>query len=53
MKILENFSLINPLVKYALKKYSNKYEDYKLKSVLKSKLYQKGYTIEEINKVVE
>lgn len=34
-------------------KYSNKYDEYKLNSVLKSKLYQKGYTFEEINKVVD
>jgi len=34
------------------KKYSNKYDEYKLKNVKKSKLYQKGYEIEEINKIV-
>ena len=34
------------------KKYFNKYDEYKLKSVLKSKLYQKGYDIEEINKII-
>lgn len=34
------------------KKYNTKYEDYKLKSTIKSKLYQKGYTLEEINEVV-
>lgn len=33
-------------------KYHNKYDEYKLKNVLKSKLYQKGYTIEEINKII-
>ena len=34
-------------------KYSSKYDEYKLKSVLKSKLYQKGYTLDEINSVVK
>ena len=34
------------------KKYSSKYDEYKLKNVLKSKLYQKGYEIDEINKVI-
>lgn len=34
------------------KKYSNKYDKYKLDSVLKSKLYQEGYSIEEINKII-
>lgn len=33
------------------KKYSSKYDEYKLKNVLKSKLYQKGYDLEEINKL--
>ena len=33
------------------KKYLNKYDEYKLKNVIKSKLYQKGYDIEEINKI--
>ena len=36
------------------KRYSNKYSDeYKLKTTIKSKLYQKGYSIEEINKIIE
>jgi len=35
------------------KKYSSKYDEYKLKNVLKSKLYQKGYEIDEINKVID
>lgn len=34
-------------------KYFNKYDEYKLKSILKSKLYQKGYTIEEINSLID
>ena len=34
-------------------KYKNKYDNYKLNSVLKSKLYQKGYSIEEINKIID
>ena len=34
------------------KKYSLKYDEYKLKNVLKSKLYQKGYEMDEINKIV-
>ena len=36
------------------KRYSNKYSDeYKLKTTIKSKLYQKGYSIEDINKIIE
>ena len=35
------------------KKYSSKYDEYKLKNVLKSKLYQKGYEVDEINKVIK
>ena len=34
-------------------KYKDKYDSYKLKSYLKGKLYQKGYTIDEINKVID
>ena len=34
------------------KKYSSKYDEYKLKNILKSKLYQKGYEIDEINKII-
>ena len=33
-------------------KYSSKYDEYKLKTVIKSKLYQKGYSVDEINKVI-
>jgi len=56
-EILENSELVsNSNIKNdydkLYKKYSSKYEDYKLKSLLKSKLYQKGYTMEEINQVV-
>lgn len=32
-------------------KYSKKYSDYKLESTIKQKLYQKGYSIDEINKI--
>lgn len=35
------------------KKYSLKYEDYKLKQFIKGKLYQKGYSIEEINSIID
>ena len=31
-------------------KYKNKYDEYKLKQIIKQKLYQKGYNIEQINK---
>lgn len=34
-------------------KYSKKYSDYKLESIIKQKLYQKGYSIDEINSFVE
>lgn len=34
-------------------KYSSKYDEYKLKSILKSKLFQKGYTVEEINRIFD
>ena len=34
-------------------KYKDKYDSYKLKSYLKGKLYQKGYTIDEINKEID
>lgn len=33
-------------------KYKNKYDEYKLKMFLKDKLYQKGYSFDLINKVV-
>lgn len=35
------------------KKYKSKYEGYKLETFIKSKLYQKGYSSEEINKICE
>lgn len=34
-------------------KYRLKYEDYKLKQFLRGKLYQKGYSIEEINSIID
>jgi len=34
-------------------KYKNKYEDNKLKLFIKNKLYQKGYSIDEINNMYE
>lgn len=33
-----------------LKKYKNKYDDYKLESVIRSKLYQKGFDLDEIKR---
>ena len=56
--ILNNYDLIsNSNIKSdydkLYNKYCNKYDEYKLKSVLKSKLYQKGYSIEEINRIVD
>ncbi len=56
--ILNNYDLIsNSNIKTdydkLYNKYCNKYDEYKLKSVLKSKLYQKGYSIEEINRIVD
>lgn len=55
--ILNNYNLVSTSnikndYEKLYKKYCNKYEEYKLKSVLKSKLYQKGYSFEEINKIV-
>lgn len=35
-----------------LNKYKNKYDCYKLQNIIKSKLYQKGYAIEEINEII-
>lgn len=32
-------------------KYKNKYEEYELKKVIKQKLYQKGFSIDEINNI--
>ena len=34
-------------------KYRLKYEDYKLKQFLRGKLYQKGYSVEEINSIID
>ena len=34
------------------KKYASKYDSKKLATVIKQKLYQKGYNIEDINNVV-
>lgn len=34
-------------------KYKDKYDTYKLKNTLRSKLYQKGYSIDEINKIID
>ena len=56
--ILSNYNLVSTSnikndYEKLYKKYCNKYEEYKLKSVLKSKLYQKGYSFEEINKIVD
>ena len=36
-----------------LNKYKNKYEPIKLKLMIKNNLYQKGYRLEDINKVIE
>ena len=56
--ILSNYNLVSTSnikndYEKLYKKYCNKYDEYKLKSVLKSKLYQKGYSFEEINKIVD
>lgn len=56
--ILDNYDLVSNSniqndYNKLYKKYSNKYDIYKLKNVLKSKLYQKGYSIEEINKIID
>lgn len=56
--ILDNYDLISTSnikndYDKLYKKYCNKYDIYKLKSILKSKLYQKGYSIEEINKIID
>ncbi len=34
-------------------KYSKKYSGYKLENTIKQKLYQKGYSIDEINKIIK
>ena len=56
--ILDNYSLeSNSNIKSdydkIYNKYHNKYDEYKLKNVIKSKLYQKGYSVEEINKIFD
>lgn len=56
--ILDNYDLVSTSnikndYDKLYKKYCNKYDEYKLKNVLKSKLYQKGYTIEEINRIID
>lgn len=56
-EILSNFKLnsnsdINKDYTKIYNKYKNKYDEYKLNSVIKSKLYQKGYSMEEISKIV-
>lgn len=49
---LDSNSDINKDYTKIYNKYKNKYDEYKLDSVIKSKLYQKGYSIEEINKII-
>ena len=56
--ILDNYNLVSTSdiksdYDKLYKKYCNKYDTYKLKNVLKSKLYQKGYSIEDINKIID
>jgi regulatory protein len=43
---------INKEYQKLYKKYSNKYSGYKLDMTIKQKLYQKGYSEEDINKIV-
>lgn len=50
-KINSTSDIVTEYNKLSLK-YKNKYDEYKLKSYIKSKLYQKGYTIEEINQIM-
>lgn len=57
-EILNNTSIIsnsNIKKEYDIyyKKYKDKYEGYKLETFIKSKLYQKGYSSDEINKIFE
>lgn len=49
---LTSTSLIEKDYMKIYNKYKSKYDDVKLKAVIKSKLYQKGYTIEQINNIV-
>lgn len=51
ISIESNSNIVNDYNKL-YKKYSSKYDEYKLKNVIKSKLYQKGYEMDEINKIV-
>ena len=51
-KNIEGNSNIEYDYKKIYEKYKNKYDEYKLNAVIKSKLYQKGYTIDEINSAV-
>ncbi len=50
-KNIEGNSNIEYDYKKIYEKYKNKYDEYKLNAVIKSKLYQKGYTIDEINNI--
>ena len=50
-KNIEGNSNIEYDYKKIYEKYKNKYDEYKLNAVIKSKLYQKGYTIDELNNI--
>ena len=50
-KNIEGNSNIEYDYKKIYEKYKNKYDEYKLNAFIKSKLYQKGYTIDEINNI--
>lgn len=50
-KNIEGNSNIEYDYKKIYEKYKNKYDEYRLNAVIKSKLYQKGYTIDEINNI--
>lgn len=50
-KNIEGNSNIEYDYKKIYEKYKNKYDEYKLNAVIKSKLYKKGYTIDEINNI--
>jgi SOS response regulatory protein OraA/RecX len=51
--IKENNDAIKTEYNKLLQKYSKKYSGYKLDSFIKSKLYQKGFSVEEINNIME
>jgi regulatory protein len=51
--IKENNDAIKTEYDKLLQKYSKKYSSYKLDSFIKSKLYQKGFSVEEINNIME